>query len=123
MDVIDSSVWVSYFRVEEGNHSQAVKLIENLPRPALTDYILLEVSTVLLIRESRAIAQSALNLLVNNTDIYLLRLTETELFETFKRFSRQKTNFSFVDISLIVLKDSRNCAIHTFDKELLKAIK
>ncbi len=123
MNIIDSSLIISYFRKEEENHANAVEWIEKLSNRAITDYILLEVATVLLFKEGKEIASRAIDILVKNKDIEFIRLTNDELQETIKRFQKQNKNLSFVDISLLVLEDSRGMNICTFDKKLLKESK
>lgn len=122
MNVVDSSVFISYFRKEEENHKKAVTLIEQLEKIILMDFILLEVSTVLLMKESKEVARKAVDFLTNNHDIDFVRLTDEELMTTIHQFKSQKGNFSLVDISILVLKNSRKWNVYTFDKKLQKRL-
>ena len=73
-------------------------------------------------RESKIIAKKAMDILSNNQNIEILRLTSEELLKTLQAFQEQKTAFSFVDISLKVLAETRSARIITFDKKLEKAL-
>lgn len=122
MDIIDSSIIVAFYRQHERQHQEAVNFIGSFSAITITEYILLEVATVLLLREDKTIAKQAVNLLTTSADIILLRLTESEFKETIDLFQNQKGTLSFADMSLVVLKNMRKATIHTFDKALKRAL-
>ena len=74
--LVDSSVLVAFFRQKDCFHGQAVKWLETQRNFLISDYVLLEVSTVLQIKEGHKAALEALNFLIFNKDIEVLKLTE-----------------------------------------------
>lgn len=122
MNLVDSCVLVSYFRTEESNHRKAIQLVEKLKNITISDYVFLEVSTVLLMRENKEIAQKATKIITNNKDIEMIRLTRDELDLTIQMFQRQAGTLSFVDISLLVLKKTRKATLYTFDEKLQNSV-
>ncbi len=119
--LIDSSVFVAYFRKEDRFHEQALKWIESQKNLAITDYVLLEASTVLQIKEGHLEATKALHSMVFNKEIEILKLTVDELAQTIALFSEQKEKISFVDASLLVLAKDRGLTLATFDKGIVTA--
>lgn len=119
--LVDSSVLIASFRESEHDHKKAVQFLKTLEKFIITDYVLLEVATVLQIRESLSIATKAITLLTQNAHVTVSRLTDEELVETTAFFLTQKQKISFVDASLIVVAKNRQLTLATLDKNLAKA--
>ena len=79
MKIIDSCVFIAYFRMNENGHKQAKKIIETSKEILVNDYILSEIYTVLLLRESREEARKALNWITTNPRIIVKRLNNYEI--------------------------------------------
>lgn len=121
MYLVDSNLIIAFFRSSEDNHEKARFFISALEQFVVTDYILLEVATVLSLKEGVKVARKAIELLKYTKEIFLFRLTDEELEKTTQFFMRQKHKISFVDASLIVLAENRGLELATFDKTLSKA--
>ncbi len=124
MKILDSNVWISFFNKNDINHKKASKILALLFKGEiyLTDYIILEVSTILLQKASKDIANSFVEFVqdaININIIYSQELLFDKYLEFFKNNNYLK--LSFVDQSLVFL--SKDFEIITFDKELLKVLK
>ena len=122
MQILDSCVLIAYFRIEEEHHEESKKLINKATEIILNDYVLGEIYTVLMLRESLEIAKKALHWMVSNPKIRIERLTNTEVKEVVDFVQENKVKLSFVDISLLVMHKSGRGKLFSFDKELMKNI-
>jgi len=121
LTLVDSSVLVSFFVEEDSNHESALKYLDPLEEFAITDYILLEVTTVLKNKVGLDAAKKAVEFLTENKNIHFLSLTNEELGGTLKCFFEQKHSISFVDASLLVMVKQRGMQIATLDQNMVKA--
>lgn len=119
--LIDSCVLIAFFRTSEKNHAKARAFIHRLKNFYITDYVLLEVATVLQIKEGLSIAHKAITLITNNESVRVLRMTDYELVETTAFFLTQKEQISFIDASLIIVAKKNHFLLATLDKKLTKA--
>ncbi len=116
--IYDSNIWISFLYEDDSNFEKA-KEIFAYPKPyVLTDYIILEVSTVLKQKAGEDLAKLFLaNIIANDIEVLL----SNEYYqESVKLFIESRNKLSFVDTSLVVL--SEKYKIITFDKELARAI-
>jgi predicted nucleic acid-binding protein len=123
MIILDSNIWIAYLNKEDAQHKKAVSLFEEIDDGVIiSEYILLEVITVLAMKVNKKVADSFINFVFNNQDIKILP-SSGELFSNFLKgfLKHKKNNLSFVDISLLVL--SKKYSVFSFDKELEKEIK
>lgn len=124
MTIIDSNVWIAFFHRNDSFHDLAVETLFRIQKEEkliITEYCLLEVSTVLQMRAGHRVAQQFLERIQDNQDIEILYSSELQTKEVMQFF--QKHNFeklSFVDQSLLVL--SKKHTIITFDQNLKKAL-
>ena len=123
MIILDSSVWVAFFNKEDSQHKKAVQTLKKYRRGLLvTEYILLETSSVLCIRADKTTADKFLKMMMNNRDIKIMPAGKYFLNKVVKEFLIYKEKFlSFTDVSLMHL--AKQHEIITFDKKLAKAIK
>lgn len=120
--LVDSNVIIAYFRKNEQKHDQAKELLLRIGSFFITEYVLSEVATVLRLKEAKATVSEAINILMWNENIKIIRL-DTEEFEcTANVFLNSKKKISFVDASLIVLSSKRKYELVTFDKDLVKSL-
>ena len=122
MTILDSDVWIAYFNTNDSQHLKARKVFEKISdKIILTEYNILEISSVLLLRASKAVADSFLDIVLNNADIAVLASNEHFFNRVIKRFLEfKKSSLSFVDVSLVVL--SKEYEVVTFDEKLKKVL-
>ncbi len=123
MYLLDSNIIISFFRSSEETHGLVKEFMNTLDAFAVHDYVLLEIATVLQLKEGKKIANKAVGLLTMTKNVLLLRLTDEELEETVHFFAKQSKKLSFADASLIVLAHNRGFKLATMDKNLIKAAK
>jgi predicted nucleic acid-binding protein len=122
MIILDSNIWIAYLNKNDSQHSQAVSVFNKIEDNILiTEYIILEVATVLAMRADKQIADAFIDLVMKNQDIKVLSSSKIFFNKTLGHFLKyKKSNLSFVDISLLAL--SKNYQVFTLDKELKKEI-
>jgi predicted nucleic acid-binding protein len=122
MIILDSNIWIAYLNKSDSQHRKAVSLFGQIKDEILiTEYIIIEVATVLAMRVDKNIADDFIRFVTDNTDIQVLSSSENFLSKSIEYFFEYKDNdLSFVDISLLAL--SKNYELYTFDKELKKQI-
>lgn len=123
MYLVDSNLIIAYFRPTEDKHHSACKFIDALESFAINDYILLEVCTVLQLREGHDAAAQAVDFLQKTKGLSFLRLNEEELEMTLDLFLKQKEKISFIDASLLILSKERDLTLATLDQDLAKSAK
>jgi predicted nucleic acid-binding protein len=119
--IIDSNIFISLFRKHELLHDKAKKLFFDLNEIIITDEILGEVYTVILMKENYKVAREILYFLLNESKIKILSLSEKEKTDIRCFLLKNNTKLSFVDVSLLIFSKSRNLELKTFDKDLVKA--
>lgn len=121
--IFDSNVWVGYFNIEDITHVKAVTYFKKYQDVTivLTEYILLEVATVLKQKIGHITTNKIIATLLQTENIQLL--PSSEYFETtLTQFLTMKDKYlSFVDMSLLVL--STDFTVITFDKKLKARLK
>lgn len=121
--IFDSNVWIGYFNVEDTTHSQAVACFSkySVRTVVLTEYVLLEVATVLKQKIGHAATNKIIAVLLQTENIQLL--PSADYFSpTLTMFLGHKDkHLSFVDMSLVVL--ASDFEVITFDKKLASALK
>jgi len=122
MVILDSNIWIAFFNKADSQHAKAKKVLQkNNNKLVITEYILLEVASVLCLRSKKLVADKFLEMATNNKDIEVLASSEIFLNKIVSEFFKHKTKYlSFVDISLVHL--SGRYEIVTFDKKLDRVI-
>jgi len=118
MVILDSCVLIAYFRENELNHDEAVKIMEQSRKIIINDYVLGEIYTVIMLRDSQTKAKEVLNWIIRDPLIQTERLLKQELDEVIDTLNQNNAKLSFVDVSLVVQAKSLNCELITFDKKL-----
>lgn len=123
MIIFDSNVWVAFFNKEDSQNKKALEIvIKEKDNIAITEYIILEVSSILALKAGKNIADKFLEFILNNNNIKVLLSSNDFFYNTVENFIKTESKkLSFVDISLLYL--SNTCQIITFDKDLAKIIK
>ena len=122
MTIFDSNIWIAYLNKSDSTHKQAVKLFQktDIKDILITEYLLLEIVTVLKQIQGHKFAQKFIQLIIDNNIPFL----ESKHFypQTILLFqSLEENKLSFVDVSLLHL--SEKYKVKTFDKDLQKMIK
>ena len=125
MIFLDSSAIIAYKNADDINHKKAVNIFQKLNAGeygigVISEFVFLEVTTVLALRKSMEAAREVGNVLIEAKEIEIMKASE--VFErTWKLFSYQEnTRFSFVDASNLACMEIRKIRkIATFDKDFL----
>lgn len=123
MIIFDSNVWIAFFNKEDSQNKKALKIvIREKDNIAITEYIILEVASVVAIKAGKNLADKFLEFILNNNNIKVLLSSNDFFYNTVENFIKTESKkLSFVDISLLYL--SNTYKIITFDKDLAKLIK
>jgi predicted nucleic acid-binding protein len=121
--IFDSNVWIGYFNTADTTHQQAVAYFKKYSDciVILTEYVLLEVATVLKQKIGRAETNKIITALLQTENIQLLPSSEYFTSTLTEFLTTKEKHLSFVDISLLVLM--RDMTVITFDKKLAAALK
>lgn len=120
MLLIDSSIVIAAFREQEEHHKDALSILASAEKILLLDVVLLEIITVLKMREGHTRAIKCMDFLTKNKDIIFERVNDKDFFATLDFFKKYKNNLSFVDTTLLTVVNTRNIPLATFDKDLQK---
>ena len=120
--IFDSCFWIAYFNQNDTTHKKATNLLSKHSSSTIiiSEYVLLEISTVLKLQLGHTKAQATISALVQTETIEVLPSADY-FFKTLKLFlTSADSHLSFVDMSLLVL--AKDFVIETFDKKLIQAI-
>lgn len=122
MIIIDSNIWIAYLNKNDSQHRKAVSFMSEVKEGVLiTEYIILEVATVLAMKIDKRAADSFVDFVTNNRDIEVLSSSGDNFYKTLDFFLKyKKNNLSFIDLSLLAL--SKKYQVFTFDRNLEKEI-
>lgn len=125
MVILDSNVWIAFLNKNDSNHKKADeifnKLVNKREKIIITEYILLEVVTVLSQKVGKKLADQFIEIAGNTKRIEIISSSADFLNDVLAFYLKQKNrNLSFVDYSLLYL--SRQYEILTLDKELKRKI-
>ncbi|MDD2516365.1 MAG: PIN domain-containing protein [Candidatus Gracilibacteria bacterium] len=126
MKILDSNVWIALFNKEDSLNKKASdimkELIKNNEKIFITEYLILEISTILLLKNGKKLADNFINFVYDNSDIDIIYSDRYFFENTIQFFTKNNyEKLSFVDQSLLLL--SKSYQIITFDKELNRFIK
>ncbi|HAM88058.1 MAG: hypothetical protein US83_C0019G0004 [Candidatus Falkowbacteria bacterium GW2011_GWC2_38_22] len=122
MIILDSNIWIAYLNKNDNQHNKAVSFFDKIKENILiTEYIILEVATVLSMRIDKKTADSFIDFVTNNQDIEVMSSSDEFFKKTLDFFLKYKNgNLSFVDVSLLML--SKKFQVFTFDRNLEREI-
>lgn len=123
MITFDSNVWIAFLHGSDSQHQKAQKIFASQKEPvAITEYVIIEVSSVLLQKAGQKTADGFLDLVMNNKDVEVIYAQDQFFNEVVSFFRESATKqLSFIDMSL--LHASKLYEIVTFDKNLQKAMR
>lgn len=122
MIILDSNIWIAYLNINDNQHRKAELLLSKIEdNIVITEYIIMEVVTVLSMRVGKQTADSFIDLVTNNQNIEVMSSSNEFFNNSLNNFLKyKKNNLSFVDISLLGL--SKKYQVFTFDRNLEKEI-
>ncbi len=123
MIILDTNVWIAYLNESDSLHRKAAILFSNISEQIIIpEYVLVEASNILAVRQSHAGAVNFLQLALENKEANILPSNPDFLSEITKFFcSHDWRGLSFVGSTLLYL--SQTYTVLTFDKQLARAIK
>ena len=123
MIILDSNIWIAFLNIDDFNHKKAERVFKELSEKIiLTEYVLLEVTTVVSLKVSKEAANNFIKTVVDNKDIEILPSSKEFLEGVIKFYlSKKNKNLSFVDYSLAYL--SQKFKVLTFDRKLKSELK
>lgn len=120
--VVDSSVLIATINADDSQHERGANEIRKAARPIIVpEYIVAETCAVLVQKASKELADDFMQEMGSNRDFQLLFSTPEFFIASARVFLSTRKKLSFVDCALIEL--SKEYAVLTFDRVLLKAIK
>lgn len=126
MIFLDSSVIIAYKNADDVNHKGAVAIFKKLNegkygRGVISEFVFLEVTTVIALRKNIDAAKEVGNVLLNAKEIEIMKASD--IFESAWEIftSQENTALSFVDASnLACMEYMKIKKIATFDKDFPK---
>lgn len=120
MKLLDSSVIVALFRIDDTCHQKAVEIFFRNDDFVVNDYVISEVLTVLKVKENFDLVQKCADFLTSTGKIEIYE-TQPELFWfAMSFFQKNKNKLSFTDTLLLLLSRENRIPLVTFDRELAK---
>ena len=102
MTIFDANVWIAFFDRDDSQHDKAERLLtEQLPtgQVGITEYIILEVGTVLMVKAGKTTVKTFLTRVFDNSEVGVI-LSDKQFFEevlyTFKII--KQTNFRLLTL-------------------------
>jgi len=121
--VLDTSFLVAFHNSRDAHHASARAVMDELVagrwgRALLLEYVILEVTTVLLLRRNLNVASSVASILLQAREVDFVPCSEF-FFDTLETFRNQSdTAFSFADSAIITVARRYDAScIATFDRE------
>lgn len=126
MILLDSNIWIGFFSKDDNLHTSAVEIFEALQQSSkkilITEYVILETTSVLSQRVGKELANAFINR-IDNSDRVIIQPSSSKHFKHLVYFYTQSSysKLSFVDHHLLLL--SKLFEVKTFDRELAKLIR
>lgn len=121
MMIIDSSVWIALYDRADSQHTKAVDTTSAFVNVGLPEYVVLETSSILLLKAGKDVAEKFLSYVLDSSEVTILHSSPDFFHATVQLFRADPNKkLSFVDISLLLLSESQE--VITFDRALTKAI-
>ncbi len=116
--VVDSSVLVAYYWARDSQHTEAIRVMDELASASLIvhPYVIQEVATVLTKRLGLSVAKRFLSEIREGSNV---EIPWVDVQADMHAFRSVTTPLSFTDITLIRLARSTNTALITFDRKML----
>ena len=99
MTILDSNIWIAFFNKNDNQHRKASLIFSKMKDEILiTEYIILEVCTVLAMRVNKKIADSFLEIVLHNQAVQVLSSSSDFFYKSVGNFLDYKhKDLSFVD--------------------------
>ncbi len=122
--LIDASVWIAYFDIEDSHTAKAKKLFEEFLRDRtillLSDYVIQEILTVLLYKRKTSLVEMFTQYLKDEALIQIVDIDTLLLHKTiqFAKSHEWRPKLSLTDWSLLFLAKNLELPLYTFDIQL-----
>ncbi|KKP37535.1 MAG: hypothetical protein UR28_C0029G0017 [Candidatus Peregrinibacteria bacterium GW2011_GWF2_33_10] len=121
--LLDSNILIAFFRREDVHHKKVIEFLSKLDGFCISEHVLFEIGTVLLLKEGAEISKQFIDFLNNSENIEIVNLLLDEFSQIVNNFPYQRTKLSMVDLSLLIVSKNRNFELFSFDKELMEVYK
>lgn len=120
--VVDSSVFVAFYWAKDTQHTEALRVMEELASARLVvhPYVIQEVATVLTQKLGLLVAKKFLADISSSSNVEIVWVDVKADVDAFVRTS---TPISFTDVALVRLAKSDDIRLFTFDRKLLSLFK
>lgn len=120
--VIDSSVFVAFYREVDSQHEDAIRVMQEISGFTLIvhPYVIQETATVLTYGCGVAVAKQFLSDIGNASNIIIPAI---DIQHDARLFMASGAKLSFTDVALIGLAKEMGTSLVTFDKQMLKLIR
>ena len=122
MKIVDSNVWIALFHPKDAHHARAVEELELFRQKKgeiiITDYVLIEVSTVLLARVGKTASNKFIEFVMKDMRVRFLQTSKETFLMVLGLFRKASGSLSFVDVSLLLMSKILKADLLTYDKEL-----
>jgi len=120
--IVDSSVFVAFYRDVDAQHADALRIMNELAESTLIvhPYVIQETATVLAYRSGLAVAKQFLMDVVGATNVII---PAVDARYDSGRFIAANKKMSFTDIALVELARTTGARIVTFDNQMLSFFK
>lgn len=117
--VIDSSLFVAFYRDIDASHADALRIMQELSGATLIvhPYVIQETATVLTYGCGVAVAKQFLSDIGNASNIIIPAI---DIQHDVRLFMASGAKLSFTDVALIGLAKEMDTSLVTFDKQMLK---
>lgn len=127
--LVDANIWIAYFDKQDALSKKAKDYIQyledNQQQTLVTDFVLQEVTTILLYKNKTQQVQQFINYIQTQPHIDLVRI-DAEFWDktmVYVQSKHYKPKLSFTDWSLLFLSDVFEFNLLTFDKQLANSSK
>jgi len=120
--IFDTNVWVAFFNANDSQHKKAQRaILHSRETIIIPEYVIVETTTVLSVKASKAIANQFLDAIQSNVDVQIMLMNEQRFIGTVELFRIVLDGtLSFVDTHLLWLHQYH--PVVTFDQELQQAL-
>lgn len=127
--IVDANIWVAYFDKEDALSEKAKRYIKQLEcneqRTLVTDFVLQEVTTVLLYKSKTEQIEQFIHYIQTQPHIDIVSIDSEFWYSTihFMQNKHYKPKLSFTDWSLLFLSEAFTLQLLTFDRQLMNTHK
>lgn len=120
--IVDSSVFVAFYREADALHTDAVRIMEEIAQATLVvhPFVIQETATVLTYGAGVSVATDFLNDIAQANNVLI---PTTDIRRDMRHFTQRGLKLSFTDMTLISLAQETGDRLVTFDQQMVAAAK